>query len=161
MGLQFSWIEANLLGFFLADVRNSRGKFDEIKEKFTINPSPIASQSSLNAGGSRWTRELPRNSLNSFTNRSKFGEQREEYIGFKGEISPKSWAIEAIVEAVWWRRGGNFVSIDRGFNCAMNRWWFQRHRFVPDLDRAISAFMKIQRSLCCQVASGEPSDRVT
>ena len=71
MGLQFSWIEANLIGFFLADVRNSRGKFDEIKEKFTINPAPIASQSSLNAGGSRWTRDLPRNLLNSFTNRSK------------------------------------------------------------------------------------------
>ena len=47
MGLQFSWIEANLLGFFLEDVRNSRGKFDEIKEKFMINPASIASQSSL------------------------------------------------------------------------------------------------------------------
>ena len=33
------------------DVRNSRGKFDEIKEEFTINPAPIGSQSSLNAGG--------------------------------------------------------------------------------------------------------------
>ena len=30
------------------DVRNSRGIFDEIKEKFVINPAPIASQSSLN-----------------------------------------------------------------------------------------------------------------
>ena len=50
MGLQFSWIEANLLGFFLVDVRNSRGKFDEIKKEFAINPAPIASQSSLNAG---------------------------------------------------------------------------------------------------------------
>ena len=40
----------NLLGFFLADVRNSRGKFDEIKEKFAINLAPIALQSSLNAG---------------------------------------------------------------------------------------------------------------
>ena len=53
MGLQFLWIEANLLGFFLVDVRNSRGKFDEIKEKFVINPAPIASQSSLNVGGTR------------------------------------------------------------------------------------------------------------
>ena len=35
------------------DVRNSREKFDEIKEKFVINPAPIASQSSLNAGGTR------------------------------------------------------------------------------------------------------------
>ena len=41
----------NLLGFFLTDVRNSRGKFDEIKEKFAINPAPIASQLSLNVGG--------------------------------------------------------------------------------------------------------------
>ena len=40
----------NLLGFLLADVRNLRGKFDEIKEKFAINPAPIALQSSLNAG---------------------------------------------------------------------------------------------------------------
>ena len=32
------------------DVRNSRGKFDEIKEEFAINPAPIALQSSLNAG---------------------------------------------------------------------------------------------------------------
>ena len=53
----------NLLGLFLVDVRNSRGKFDEIEE-FAINPDPIASQSSLNAGGSQRTRDLPRNSLN-------------------------------------------------------------------------------------------------
>ena len=33
------------------DVRNSRGKFDEIKEKFVINPATIALKSSLNAGG--------------------------------------------------------------------------------------------------------------
>ena len=32
------------------DVWNSRGKFDDIKEKFVINPAPIASQSSINAG---------------------------------------------------------------------------------------------------------------
>ena len=50
MGLQFSWIEANLLDFFLADIWNSRGKFDKIKWKFAINPAPIASQLSLNEG---------------------------------------------------------------------------------------------------------------
>ena len=33
------------------DVRNLRGKFDEIKEEFVINPAPLASQSSQNAGG--------------------------------------------------------------------------------------------------------------
>ena len=46
------------------DVRNSRGKFDEIKEEFAINPAQITSQSSLNAGGSRRTRDLPQNLLN-------------------------------------------------------------------------------------------------
>ena len=46
------------------DVRNSRGNFDEIKGKFAINPTAIASQLSVNAGGSRRTRDLPRNSLN-------------------------------------------------------------------------------------------------
>ena len=89
MGLQFSWIEANLLGFFVVDVLNSRGKFDEIKEKFVINPAPIASQSSLNAGGTRWTRDLPRNSLNFFTSRSKVKEQRRSTWLFKEEIDPK------------------------------------------------------------------------
>ena len=33
----------------LTDFRNSRGKFDEIKEEFAINPAPIPSESSLNA----------------------------------------------------------------------------------------------------------------
>ena len=47
------------------DVRNSRENFDEIKGEFAINPAAIALQSSLNAGGSRRTRDLPRNSLNS------------------------------------------------------------------------------------------------
>ena len=46
------------------DVRNSRGKFDEIKGKFGINPALIASQLSLNTGGSRRTRDLPQNLLN-------------------------------------------------------------------------------------------------
>ena len=64
------------------DVRNSRGKFDEIKEKFVINPAPIASQSSLNAGGTRLTRDLPRNLLNFFTSRSKVKEQEKEYMSF-------------------------------------------------------------------------------
>ena len=89
MGLQFLWIEANLLGFFLVDVRNSRGKFDEIKEKFVINPAPIASQSSLNAGRTRWNRDLPRNLLNFFTSRSKVEEQRRNTWVFKEEIGPK------------------------------------------------------------------------
>ena len=39
----------NLLDFFLADVQNLRGKFDEIKEEFVANTAPIASLLSLNA----------------------------------------------------------------------------------------------------------------
>ena len=57
------------------DVQNSRGKFNEIKEEFTINPAPIASQSSLNAGGSQGIIDLPQNLLNFFSNRSKVEEQ--------------------------------------------------------------------------------------
>ena len=33
------------------DIPNSRGKFDEIKEEFAINPASIASESSINARG--------------------------------------------------------------------------------------------------------------
>ena len=108
MGLQFSLIEANLLGFFLANVRNSREKFDEIKEKFAINPAPIASQSSLNAGGSRWIRDLPQNSHNSFMNRSKVEEQRKNTWLFKGEISPK-------IVADWRGRGVELMHRGCGF----------------------------------------------
>ena len=89
MGLQFLWIKVNLFGFFLVDVRNSRGKFDEIKEEFVINPAPIPSESSLNAGGTRRTKDLPRNSLNFFTSRSKVEEQRREIHALKKKIDPK------------------------------------------------------------------------
>ena len=51
--LQFARIRVNLLGSFLTDFRNSRGKFGEIKEEFVINPAQIPSESSLNAGGTR------------------------------------------------------------------------------------------------------------
>ena len=129
MGLQFPWIEANLLGFFLVDVRNSRGKFDEIKEKFVINPAPIASQSSLNAGGTRWTRDLPRNSLNFFTSRSKVEEQRREYMLLKREIGPRimgNWRIRGGGFQASWRRflvHGFVASNPRGksFNFASKR----------------------------------------
>ena len=98
MGLQFSWIKANVLGFFLVDVRNLRGKFDEIKEEFAINPGPIASQLSLKTRGDHDELEIfLKICLIPFTNRSKVEEQRENTWVFKGEISPKSWAIEAVV----------------------------------------------------------------
>ena len=39
----------------------------------------------------------------------------------KRKLGSQTWAIEAIVEAVWWRRGGDSVGIDHGFNSATNR----------------------------------------
>ena len=51
-----------------------------------INPAPIPSELSLNAGGSRKTEDLPQNSLNSFTNRSKVEEQKRRIHAFKGKI---------------------------------------------------------------------------
>ena len=99
--LQFVRIGVNLLGSFLTDFRNSRGKFDEIMEEFAINPAPIPSESSLNAGGTRWTRDLPRNSLNFFTSWSKVEEQRREIHAFKeGKLGPTIMAIGAVMESV-------------------------------------------------------------
>ena len=71
------------------DVHNSRGKFDEIKEKFAINPALIASQSSLNAGD--------HDELEIFLKirliPSRIDQKLEKKGGntwvFKGKISPK------------------------------------------------------------------------
>ena len=93
MGVQFTWIEANLLDCFLADVRNSWGKFDEIMEEFAMNPAPIASQLSLNMGGSRRTSDFAPNSLNYFTNQSKVEEQKRTHRLFRGDFRPKIRAI--------------------------------------------------------------------
>ena len=60
------------------DFQNSREKFDEIKGELRINPAPIASQSSLNVGGSRRTRDLLRNLLNSLHESIKSSEIRRE-----------------------------------------------------------------------------------
>ena len=146
MGLQFSWIEANLLGFFLANYRNSRGKFDEIKEKFAINPAPIASQSSLNAGGSWWTRDLPENLLNSFKNGSKV-EDRDRDLNRKTQLrtrgtlwrvrfssnrdlhltagktsgrSPRSWRDRAAIVTPSWRN--HLHDLQKAFNGGLRSW---------------------------------------
>ena len=60
-----------------ADIRRSRGEFDRIKRWFVINPAPIESQSSLNAGGSRRTQDLAQKSLNSFMIQSRVLTQRK------------------------------------------------------------------------------------
>ena len=65
------------------DVRNSREKFDEMKEKFAINPAPIASQLSLNAGGNHDELEIFLEiRLISFTNRSKVEFTKGKYMAF-------------------------------------------------------------------------------
>ena len=93
MGLQFSWIEANFLGFFLVYVQNSRGKFDEIKKEFAINPAPIALQSSLNAGDHDELEIFLEIRLIHFTNRSKVEEQERNTLSFKGNFCPIFGAV--------------------------------------------------------------------
>ena len=73
-----------------------------------INPAPIPSELSLNAGGSWWTKDLPRNLLNSFTNRSKVKFEREKYIGFKEEIGLKIVGDGRV-------RGGGLLASRGGF----------------------------------------------
>ena len=86
--LQFARIGVNLLGSFLTDFRNSRGKFDEIEEEFVINPAPIPSELSLNAGDHDELEIFLEIRLIAFTNRSKVKFEREKYIGFKERIGP-------------------------------------------------------------------------
>ena len=121
MGLQYSWIEANLLGFFLVDVRNWSGKFDEIKEKFVINPAPIASQSSVYAGDHDELEIFLETRLISSRVDQKLSLKGRNTLVLKRKLGSESWAMDAIVEAIWWRRGGNSVGIDRGFNSATNQ----------------------------------------
>ena len=93
MGLLFTWIEANLLDFFLVDIRNSRGKFDEIKGKFAINPAPIALQLSLNAGVHKELKILLQ--IRLITSRINQKLKRKEGIHrlFKGDFRPKIAAV--------------------------------------------------------------------
>ena len=93
MGLQFTRIEVNLLDFFLADVRRSRGKFNEIRWKFVINPALIGSQSCLNAGGSQRTQDLAWKYLNSFTIQSRVKRKQESISIFKEDFAWKSLVV--------------------------------------------------------------------
>ena len=42
----------------------------------------------------------------------------------KGKLGSKSWAMEVIVEAVRWRRGGDSLGVDCGFSSATNQLQF-------------------------------------
>ena len=95
----------NFLGFFLADVQNSRGKFDEIKEKFAINPAPIASQSRINAGDHNELEIFLEICLISSRIDQKLKNNEEQHGALKGEIGPKIVAIELVVRADLRHRG--------------------------------------------------------
>ena len=120
--LQFARIGVNLLGSFLTEFRNSRGKFDEIKEEFVINPAPIPSELSLNAGGSRWTKDLPRNLLNSFTNRSIIEERERGIHAFKeGNWSEDRGSLEWSWR--WFARVVGAVPIGEDTASILRRFW--------------------------------------
>ena len=92
-----------------ADVRRSRGNFDWIWQNFVINPTPIGSHSSLNAGGSRWTQDLAQILLNCFTIQSRVKRKRESSLVFKEEFPREiqvvrfgeDWSMAAIVRWSW------------------------------------------------------------
>ena len=93
MGLQFTWIKENLFDFFLADVRNSKGKFDEIKRKFWINLAPIASPLSLNTGDHEELKILLQIRLIASRINKKLKRKEGTHHLFKGEFGPKIRAI--------------------------------------------------------------------
>ena len=76
-----------------------------------INPAPIPSELSLNAGGSRRTKDLPRNLLNSFKNRSKVEEQRRENTCFLKRIFAR---IRGSLERSWRRFAGVVGAVPSG-----------------------------------------------
>ena len=83
-----------------ADVRCSRGKFDQIRRNFVINPAPIGSQSRLNVGGSWRTQDLAKKLLNSFTIQSRVKKTREEHRFLK-EILPKKRGLFNLKKLRW------------------------------------------------------------
>ena len=89
MRLQFTWIEANFLDFLLADVRNSRGKFDEIKEEFAIDSALIASQLSPNTGDHEELKILLQILLIASRINQKLKKKGEIHCRFKGDFGPK------------------------------------------------------------------------
>ena len=87
--------------------------------------------------GSRGSRELKtflETRLISSRVDQKLKNKRGKYMGFKEKLGPKSWMMEAIVEAVCCRRGGDSFGLSRGFNSATNRLMFS-FNFASDLLR--------------------------
>ena len=55
---------------------------------------------------------------------------------FKEDIGPKLWMMEAIVEAVFKRRGGASLGMGRGFKSAANRLEFRFKRKLQNRPRS-------------------------
>ena len=98
-----------MLGSFLTDFRNSRGKFDEIKEEFAINPAPIPSESSINAGDHDELKIFLEICLIHSRINEKLKNKEGVHEFLKREIGPKLWAMEVVVEAICKRRGSGFI----------------------------------------------------
>ena len=98
-----------------ADVRRSRGKFNQIRRLITMNHALIGSQSSLNTGESWWTQDLPSNSLNFFMNRSKVEKTREEYRFLKRSSRDKRGPFDPV-------KGPSMAMITRWSWAMIARW---------------------------------------
>ena len=92
-----------MLGSFLTDFRNSRGKFDEIKDEFVINPAPIP---------------LDHDELKIFLEirlipsriDQKLRTKKRVHGFLKGELGRRSWVIGADVDADLQHRGSGFLA---------------------------------------------------
>ena len=95
MGPQFSWIEANLLRFFLVDVRNSRGKFDEI----VIIMLQWMRLYTLGSRGSRELKTFLEIHLISSRIDQKLKNKEGKYMLLKGKLGPILRLFDAVVGA--------------------------------------------------------------
>ena len=96
------------------DVRNSRGKIDKIMQKFVINPAPISSQSSITRGDHDEIEIFLEICLIPSRIDQKLKNKGRIHGFLKGKLARRSWAIEAVVEAVLGGRGSDSLGRCRG-----------------------------------------------
>ena len=115
--IQFARIGVNLVGSFLTDFQNSRGKFDEIKEEFMINPDPIPSELSLNVGGHDELKIFLEIRLIPSQIDQKLRTKKGEYMLFKEKFGSK-------IVGHWSGRGGDLQGSWERFHLARTRLQF-------------------------------------
>ena len=97
--------------------------------------------------GSRGSRELKtflETRLISSRVDQKFKNKRRNTWVFKEEIGPNSWAVVAILEAVFKRRGGDSLGMGRDFKSATNRLDFS-FNFASHFPRFLPLFLPRSR----------------